>query len=226
MGKMELSGLKRIWRILVCVAVAQGIGSLLVRAYSVEPFQFSDFWLGGAVASPVGFVLGLAWHLSKSSRRKTTPVILTVCLGLFTFVVGTIALFETLPSMRIEVNLLQDLKQLEASHITSISIFEDDFGKKKLVALNDRETINDFVSACRDAQGYSPSHDRHGSEWFLELHGASWSQFRFYTNPKYPELVIGNFVAKEGNKDWSYGYGYFSSKRLREWFESMGVIKR
>lgn len=68
--------LRATWRILVAAAGIQLIGTAI--SVSIQPFSypFLNFWVGGALASLPGVLVGLAWQRSDEPRvRNSTEAI-------------------------------------------------------------------------------------------------------------------------------------------------------
>jgi len=114
-GMITSSDLKRIWRIVAAIVVCQLLGSAIGLVIAPHHSAFSNMWLGGAIASPIGFVLGLGWQLLDLERRGKTPVPTTGFLGILAIGVAASACFGVLPHMQAEMQYLQALKTLDGS---------------------------------------------------------------------------------------------------------------
>ena len=61
------------WRLLVGASTLQAVGAL-VSLLVVQPFAsgFLTLWIGAALASVPGALVGLAWQLASERRRATS----------------------------------------------------------------------------------------------------------------------------------------------------------
>lgn len=54
---------KPVWRVLLLILVVQLIGMALGVHHNITGDPFFNLWYGGAYATPIGFALGLVWHV-------------------------------------------------------------------------------------------------------------------------------------------------------------------
>lgn len=214
-GQIPFGDLKRVWRILLALIVCQGLGGVMGLLIHFHHSGFSNYWIGGALATPVGFVVGLCWQVGRAEQRAATPIGLTLFLGLLAAFVGGFAFLVELPRMRREMRRLPELRALDARDIGQISVF-DRYGEKQLLLIDDPAVISDFAQACRDVEGNSPSHPRYTASWYVVISGPKCYELEFHFEAGRPREVVGYFVRKEGNTTWFFGS--FASRQLRVWF--------
>jgi len=206
----------RLWRVLVGAAVIQLLGGLI--GLLVRPFHsaWDNNWIGGALATPVGFLVGLWWQLSSPERRKSTPILVVAFFGLLAFGLGASALFGTLPSLEEEAERLNALASLPEDSLNRMT-FYDRYGREKLLTIVEEEALHGFLLACRDVEGYSPNHPRYDRSWYVVIDGPETIELECHYEDRWPDKVVGYFVAKHGNS--TRYYGSFISADLRPWFE-------
>ncbi len=61
-----LIDIKAVWRLLLLVVIAQLTGAAINLLISDCSVIFVALWYGGALATPIGFILGLAWQWSQN----------------------------------------------------------------------------------------------------------------------------------------------------------------
>lgn len=215
-GIMTLSDLKPIWRVVVGIIICQILGGAMGLLIGAHHSGFSNFWLGGAIGSPVGFILGIGWHLLTAEGRAKTPLGTTLFLGVLAFALGAAACFQVLPHMRGEMQRLRAIKALDASKISSVSVF-DRYGESRIAEFSSPSTIREFALSCRDAEGYSPNHPHYVASWYIVIAGTDPSEIECHYEAGRGQMVVGYFVAKSGTT--TRYYGTFSSRNLRKWFE-------
>lgn len=91
-GLIPPKDLKPLWRIEVAVVCSVLVGGLTGRRYFTRLSDLNLF-LGGALAMPVGFLLGLIWHCCTSRSESRTDWLLVSFLGL---VAAAVAVFASL----------------------------------------------------------------------------------------------------------------------------------
>jgi hypothetical protein len=205
----------RAWRVVAGAVVIQLLGGFV--GLLLHPFHdaWENEWLGGALATPVGFLVGLWWQLSHSERRRTTPISAVVFLGVLAFALGALALLWELPQLQDEARRIRTLSSLPEGSLSRITFF-DKYGEDLLLTITDEEALRGFVLACRDVEGYSPNHPRYEQSWYVILDGAQSIELECHYEDRWPEKVVGYFVAKSGNS--TRYYGSFISETLRAWF--------
>ena len=84
--------IKPVWRILLLVVLVQLGGSAFAAFYRLTGELFFDLWYGGVVVTPIGFVIGLGWHLTsvKNGFSKYKQIILF--LGLLSLLLPMFAM--------------------------------------------------------------------------------------------------------------------------------------
>ncbi|MFH1303656.1 MAG: hypothetical protein ABIK07_21580 [Planctomycetota bacterium] len=215
-GQITSTDLKSIWRIIVAVALCQLVGVAVSLALSMHHFWFMNFWLGGVAGTLPGFVLGVVWQVkSVPSSREWIGV---VCfLGLLAVVITGMALGVVLPQMRREMANLTALSQLQDDRLQQITVF-DRSGKKRITRITDLESLSAFATGIADAVGHSPNHPRYTKSWYVVVDGTTRHEYELHLNPRFPQSVIGYFVAKSGNS--TVYHGTFESNGLRSWVET------
>ena len=59
---MLINEMKAIWRIVATVMIFQIVTGLLFIIVEKYGYWFIDFWFGGVLATPVGFIIGAYWQ--------------------------------------------------------------------------------------------------------------------------------------------------------------------
>jgi len=207
--------LRRDWRVYAPVLVCQILGGALGLIAAPHHFWFFNMWIGGALATPIGFGLWLAWQRKGRDVKPAAPPGETVFVGVLALILGGAAL-AFLPHMLREMDLLKSLRELDASQVRRISVFGAD-GSMCVAHIESREAIAEFVRCCRDVEGYAPGKARYRRSWYIVLTSAPPLELECHYEYGRPSVVVGDFVTKSGNST-SY-HGSFSSQRLRGWFE-------
>ena len=86
-----------VWRIFLAICVTQFVGLTLGTRLGSSGIPFLDLWCGGAAATPIGYALGLVWHLWGSGRRFEEHKQITVFMGVIAAAIGGAGL--VLPSL-------------------------------------------------------------------------------------------------------------------------------
>ena len=204
------------WRLLVAMVATEMAGGLVGRAASPHYSEFSRNWLGGALAAPIGFALGLLWQYWSPERRQSIPVYPAVFLGVIATVLGASALFIELPEMQREMELIRSLRRVQASEIRRIEFF-DRYGEKRLGTVDTPSAIARFAAACRDVEGHTPVSPSYAAEWYVRLVGTEPDELLCRFDRSDPCEVVGNFVTKRGRA--IFYHGRFRSRQMRRWFE-------
>ena len=157
---MNLKDLLKIWRIILLIFVFGLIGGIIGYFINFHYSAFFRFWVGGAVSEFVGFSFGLLWQISNTTRRKETPIFITLFIGMLTIILLATAIFHELPRMNKEMQLLNKLKSIGNTQIEKIEIFSED-GNDRIKIINDAKVIAEFTSACGKIKGFSPNHPEH-----------------------------------------------------------------
>ncbi|QDU48443.1 hypothetical protein [Gimesia panareensis] len=214
-GQITSTDLKSIWRIIAAVALCQLVGGAVCLAFSPHHFWFMNFWLGGAVGTLPGFVLGVVWQV-KSAPSSREWIAVACFLGLLAVALTGAAFGFVLPRMQREMANLKALNQLQDEQLKQITVF-DEFGKKRIAGFTDPKILTTFATGIADAVGHSPNHPRYTASWYVVVDGTTRHEFELHLNPRFPQSVIGYFVKKSGNST-SY-HGTFESKGLCPWVE-------
>jgi len=214
--RARLAVIKQTWRVLAAVAVFGIVGSIL--GWLLHPWfdPFHNAWIGGAVAAPIGFLVGLWWQLSNRERRRRTPVLFLVGLGLLVLIGSLIGAVSEIPWQRAFARRLNAFTSLPQNSLKRIT-FWDKYGRDELLTIRDENALRDFVLACRDSDGYSPNHPRYNRSWYVVLEGEQTIELMCHYESLKQDKVVGYFVRKQG--DWTRYYGSFTSENLRPWFK-------
>lgn len=70
-----------IWRILLVVLIAQIIGMAFGVLSNYFGHLFLNIWYGGVYASPVGFILGLLWHIQAVPNGYSRDRLVIILVG-------------------------------------------------------------------------------------------------------------------------------------------------
>ena len=210
-----IKDLPSIWRIVICTMFFQMVGSIitLFAQYSYNPFL--NLWIGGAIATPIGFVFGLSWQLINPARRSEMPVQTTVFIGVIAVVLGGIAVFQEIPDLTKENKLLASLKSIECNSIKQIRItnIDDD---KLVKVIESRDAIKEFCMACSDVHGNMLNHPSYISSWYVVIEGKPVFELECNFEKSNKAELIGQFVEKKDNL--TRYYGSFASINMRDWF--------
>ncbi len=211
---MTFSDLRPLWRIIVSIMLAQLIGGVIGVLMPFHHLTFYNFWYGAALCAPVGFLLGLYWHVRQRPSSSPLPTTLLVFIG---FLVVSIAVFGGLsrPRLRREMRLLEETQQLNAAAIQRIVLADAD-QRTRYATIDNQVAIQAFVAASRDAHGYAPNHDQPTVLWYVRIEGQNPYEYRCYVTAKYPNDVICRFIRTRDQR--MSAYGCFSSTLLRSWF--------
>src|SRR5438552_14149729 len=120
-------------RVVAAVMGAQllglGIGFLLGRAFIYA-------WIGGAVATLPGVLLGLVWH-GRLSRQWIVPTL--IGSGLAAFALGL-----ALPWKLREERLLTEIRSLRPGDVRQINV-QNHYGTGPITTIADPEAVADFT---------------------------------------------------------------------------------
>lgn len=190
-------------RVVAAVAGAQilglGIGLLLGRSFIYA-------WIGGAVATLPGVLLGLAWH-GRLGRQWILPTLIGSALAAF-------ALGFLLPWKLREERLLAEIRSLRPGDVRQIDV-QNRYGTGPLTTISDPGVIADFTRALSQAESYAPDHPGYSRSWYVVVPGPQRREFELHLEPRSPGVVFGSFVGKEGGTTWHYGS--FQCAALRPW---------
>ena len=92
----QLNLIKPVWRVLVVILVFQLLGSMLYVINDVKGVLFFNLWYGAAYATPIGFIIGLVWHISavKNGFSEYKTVIVILILGLMSLTLPLVGYFS------------------------------------------------------------------------------------------------------------------------------------
>lgn len=212
---MTLRDIRNVWRILAAVAACQLAGGLIGLLVGFHHFWFMNFWLGGALGTVPGFVLGAIWQFRRHPERRGA-IGIAVFLGFLSAALLGMAIGVALPRMSGEMRLLDEMARLQDEPITRIDVF-DRYGDKRLLSVTAPDDLAAFARGCSDAVGHSPNHPVYSHSWYVVVEGKPRHEFELHLHPEFPDCVIGYFVTKAGNST-AY-YGHFASRGLRPWMQ-------
>lgn len=215
-GRISLADLQPIWRIVAAVIIFQLIGGGVGWAVAPHHFPFLNVWLGAGMATPIGFFVGLWVHLADPDRREGTPRPLTTFLGVIALILGGAAWFWELPRARAEMQRIEAIRGIDAAKIARIVVFDDE-GRRKIAEFHARPVLDEFADACRDIQGYAPSHPRYERSWAVRIEGAEPFELVCHFRVGTADQVFGEILGDKGLRDAREGQ--FRSVALRGWFE-------
>lgn len=72
----------------IAVQLIGGFTGVYTRPYDAAPI---NFWFGAAMATPLGFLIGAAWHLARAERRRGEEKPMILFLGALSIVLPLIA---------------------------------------------------------------------------------------------------------------------------------------
>lgn len=214
-----LQDLPKVKRITTSVIVCQIFGAIAGWFVNYHYSSFTNEWVGGALATPVGYFVGLWWHLTAKQNDRAIGT--TVFLGIIAVGIGAFAALFALPESIREMDNLNRVRILNPRKIEKISIY-DKYGEKHLMDLREPQIISAFTAACRDIQGDDSSRPAYSASWYLIIYGETKIELECHYQNDGTGKVMGHFV-KKGNKSTRV-YGRFNSLKLREWFEK-NVLK-
>lgn len=217
---MSLNDLHRVWRIVVAVVVCQLLGGAASLLIGVHHFWFMNFWLGAAIGTLPGFIVGAVWHFSGGADRRNS-IGVACFIGLIAVFLSVVAVWEALPYMKKEMRALSSMSRLQEETIRQVDVFDGDAfdrdGDKRILEVSDPAAITAFAQACSDVVGHSPNHPTYSHSWYVVVHANTTHEFELRLNPSFPRSVIGYFVSESGNT--RQYHGSFESHALRPWVE-------
>ena len=172
--------------------------------------------MGGAVATPIGFLVGLFWHIKSEKETDVKSYRTVVFLGLIAFLIGGMAVFFEIPRSMKEMELLESFKKLDSSNVKQILVF-DRYGEQLIKKITEPKVIKEFTTSSIDTKGYSPNHPQYDSTWYVVVDSDVQSELECHYQKGLSSTLIGTFVEKDG-LSWKV-YGSFSNSKLRNWFE-------
>jgi len=92
---IKAEDLRNTWRIIFLVIIGQLIGLLIGYVFKIHPELFISTWVGAAIGTLPGFLLGLIWHFSNQERRKAIPYF-TVCFFAIGAIISPVTAFQIL----------------------------------------------------------------------------------------------------------------------------------
>ncbi len=69
---VKAEDLKNTWRIILMVIFGQVIGLLIGLFFSLHADKFLSLWIGSAIGTLPGFILGIIWYF-KSQKKNNIP---------------------------------------------------------------------------------------------------------------------------------------------------------
>jgi len=204
---------RSIWRILAPIPVCQIAGAAISFAFKFHYHTFMRVWVGAAIATFVGVIVGLGWQMADRTGRDATPrltIAIFVLIGLVMPVGGLFMLYR----MHIEAAWLDDMKHLAAEDVTEIVI--EGGGRSTERRITDRRVIAEFALALHEAHGHVPNHDSEVTAWNVLLNGSDRRSLKCYTIRRKCDVIVCT-PRKEGR-----GYvphnAHLASSALLSWF--------
>lgn len=204
-----------LWRVIVVVIACQFAGGFIGIAYGFHHSAFMNFWVGGAVGTAPGFVLGAIWHLSRTADRNEAIPSVTL-MGLMAAALFSAAVFSVIPRMKSDMRMLATLSQFDQKGIVRIEIFDRD-RETAIMTVTEPAAVAAFAQAITDTAGHSPSHPKYSHSWYAVVTGLKTYEFELHLNPVFPDSVIGYSLTRSEHPD-SYQVT-FRSGALRVWVE-------
>ena len=93
--KKQWEFIRPIWKILVVILIVQIIGGAIGKASNIYSDLFMSIWIGGAVSSFPGFLLGFVWQFNtdRASFKNRDTLYITLVIDVMALVMTAIALF-------------------------------------------------------------------------------------------------------------------------------------
>ena len=208
-----IEDLPKVWRILAVLIPFQIFGSIFGLAIGYHHSGFDNAWMGGAVATPLGYIVGLIWHIKAQTEQKAYRTV--IFFGILAIFLGAFAVFFEIPRSMQEMKNIESFQKLGSKKINQIIIF-DEYGEKIVKKINDPIALNEFKSACAVTKGNMPNHPHYTSSWYIQVVADTKVELECHYQEGRPSMLIGYFVRKEGSS--TYFYGSFYNTLLRKWF--------
>jgi hypothetical protein len=214
--KKDLLGdLPKIWRILLCIIPIQLIGSVIGVAIGFHYDNFYNFWVGGVVATPIGFILGVIWHVRVQDESKAYRTV--IFFGIIVTFLGGILVFSEIPRYIQEMRSLETFQNMASKDIDQIVIY-DEHGRNVIKKIVDPKTLNEFKSACDVSRGFNQMPLHFTSSWYVQIFSDEIIELECHYEKERPSWLIGHFVKKSGLSTSRIG-GFYNTK-LRGWFKN------
>ena len=84
---------KPVWRILLVIIFAQFIGMTVSILSNYFGHIFLNVWYGAAYALPIGFILGLLWHIQAVPNSYSTNRLVIILIGLISILLPLFGFF-------------------------------------------------------------------------------------------------------------------------------------
>lgn len=217
---------RTIDRRIIAIQLAGGIVGLAVAQMD---FWFLDFWIGGALASPIAILLAVAWELrikepedSPSELDSESIPLNRVGLAIvISILLAGMAVLQIQDSRVAQTNLTK-LSKLPAESVRRIDI-RMPFTDEVILEIEDPEAIRDFAVAARDAQTNwmarieDSEHIQPKHVTVVAKTGESWS---FEWSQSSRTRMFGMFIEVTEDAEWITvsKRGKFASTSLRDWF--------
>ncbi len=113
---IKAEDLMKTWRIIVMVIICQLLGLLVGLVVPLHPEKFLSLWIGGAIGTLPGFIIGTLWYYSSEDRSKGVPYF---TLGFFAIgsIILPIVAFGLLASGTKFTNLKLNLQTLQCYYL-------------------------------------------------------------------------------------------------------------
>lgn len=86
--------IKPVWRILLTVVLVQLAGSAIAMHYHATGELFFDLWYGGVIVTPIGYIIGLVWHLIAEKNAFARHKQIILLLGLLSLLLPMFAMIS------------------------------------------------------------------------------------------------------------------------------------
>jgi hypothetical protein len=209
-----IEDLPKVWRILAGLIPIQILGSIVGLAIGYHHSGFDNLWMGGAVATPIGFIIGLIWHVRAHEEPK--PYRTVIFMGFLALLLGVAVIFYEIPRSIQEMKYLETFQNMKSKNINQIVVY-DEYGDKLVKKISDPTVLNEFKSACTFTNGNTPNHPLYTASWYVQILAGETIEIECHYQEGRPSLLIGYFVKKVGSS--TSFYGSFYNAKLRGWFE-------
>lgn len=204
-----------LWRVAVAVFVTQWVGHVLGLLFIAYHDSFMRGWIGGAVATPAGFAIGLGWYFLKVRRLTLLPGLLLAGLALVSLFLGGSGVMEYRAAMRAN-EVAADLRSLPADAFDRIEV-RHEYRDELLFTIDDPEALKAFARGLADSEDYKPNHPRYTDSWHLRTVGRREYEIYCHFQEAHPDAVVVSVIVSDSllfpNK------ATLISRNLRPWFE-------
>lgn len=210
------SHLGKIWRILVAIAAAQTIGGLVGALVGPDSSEFTNRWLGGAVGTIPGAIMGAIWQ-RRARPSDDTGIRPALVWGLCALAVIVLAVGLVLRMTWNEKQRLEGIRRLRSEALRKIDVF-DRYGTKRLAQITNPASLASFAGSIAHAEVYEPNHPGYYDSWFIVVEGETRQEFELHLELRHPKKVFVTAVETSGNTTWNQGK--FRSRGLWSWVDA------